>query len=69
MAEDDPGPLHPDGLVERLDGRVWHPLQPVSYAPAVARPHRGLSAAPADRRARARLPGEPWRGRLIDLWL
>jgi hypothetical protein len=69
MVEDDAGPCHPDGLVERLDGRAWLPLRPVSYAPAVVRLRRGLPAAPAERRAQPRLPGEPWRGRLIDLRL
>jgi hypothetical protein len=62
---DDATPIRPDGLVERLDGSgIVYP--PTSYAPAVARLRRGLPAAPPDRRTRPRLPGEPWRGRLID---
>ena len=68
MAGDDPELLSPHGLVERLDGRLRHPLRQASYAPAVARLRRGLPAAPVDRRARPRPAGEPWRGRLVDLW-
>jgi hypothetical protein len=56
--------IRPDGQVERLDGGHLHP--PASYAPIVSRFRRGLPADPPDRRARPRLPGEPWRGRLID---
>ena len=56
--------IRPDGQVERLGGRQVDP--PASYAPAVARLRRGLPADPPDRRARPRLAGEPWRGRLID---
>ncbi len=62
--DDDPTLIRPDGQVERLGGRHLDP--PASYAPAVARLRRGLPADPPDRRARPRLPGEPWRGRLID---
>jgi hypothetical protein len=68
MTGDDPELLSPHGLVERLDGRPRPLLRQASYAPAVARLWRGLPAAPADRRARPRLAGEPWRGRLVDLW-
>jgi hypothetical protein len=33
----------------------------------VPRLSRRLPAVPADRREGTRLPGEPWRGRLVDL--
>lgn len=67
MAKDnEPLLIRPDGRVEPLRG-VQH-CRPFAegYAPVLPRLQRGEPAAPADRRRRARAPGEPWRGLRID---
>jgi hypothetical protein len=64
MSEDEATP--PSGHVQRhRDGRSGD--RPASYAAAVPRFRRDLPATPRDRRRRPRPPGQPWRGRLIDL--
>jgi hypothetical protein len=66
MIDDDPDQRRPDALVER----GWHARsnrRPASYAPAMPRLRRKLPTAPSDRRAKARLVDDIWRGRLIDL--
>ena len=58
-------PCAPDGHVER--GAAKAGWAAASYAPLMPRLRRRLPAAAAERRARARLDGQPWRGRLVDL--
>ena len=41
--------------------------RPASYAPAMGRLRRGLPALPVDRRGRARLGDDTWRGVLLDI--
>jgi hypothetical protein len=59
-------PRPPDGQIERGAATARRPAA-ASYAPLVPRLRRRLPAAASERRARARLDGQPWRGRLIDL--
>ena len=59
-------PPPPDGQVERTATKAGRPSV-ASYAAAVPRLRRRLPASPAERRAQARLEGQPWRGRLVDL--
>lgn len=69
MASDDRSlPALPEWMLHRLrearHGAAW----PTSYATVLSRLQRGQPAATGDRRRRARaLPGEPWRGRVLDL--
>lgn len=59
--------VSPDGRQERLADVVQRRLCLASYAPLVARAHRGLPALPGDRRRRPRRPGEgTLRGLLLD---
>lgn len=41
--------------------------RPASYAPTVARLRRGLPALSAERRSRARVGADTWRGVLLDI--
>lgn len=69
MTEDDaftpdpPRAQDPRGR-QRRDGGSH---RPASYAPTIARLRRGLPALPADRRGRARVGADTWRGVLLDI--
>jgi hypothetical protein len=65
MTEDDVStPDQPRAQDPRGDGRNH---RRASYAPTVTRLRRGLPALPTDRRGRARVGADTWRGVLLDL--